>query len=363
MLYNTTKQLKELISRDFEYIKNNNKRVRIFFDIRGMAINIHDRQGSEMLARYYDRDLPVYSNKLINIFNNWFQFFEQHKLELEIIGFAEFGESKYHNEILDNTYKLRRRLERAKRVPELIRKKASDYIKSELTNLAGTLNVPGSKAVIILANEIEIDCTPSFINNYCSIDPDRYVNYIFSKDKDMVQSISDNTKQVIKVVRSDYAVLDKTNCLSKGLKVNLEKDPKYASLILSILGDSADSIPGLNGIGPKGIEKLFLDYEYDEDSEEDMITHFANSVSEVKPQVKQEIEKLRKSYKCVDFDIIIRENEELLNKAIRDKYNSTVNCSTLGSKTNKIYQVEQRLKTVHNCVSELEYAWLLRSIK
>ncbi len=81
---------------------------------------------------------------------------------------------------------------------------------------------------------------------------------IVSHDKDLYQLIDDD-----KVVL--YDPLKKENINEKGCKEKFGVEPKYIIDYLSLVGDSADNIPGVKGIGAKGAKKLIDEFGAIED--------------------------------------------------------------------------------------------------
>lgn len=80
---------------------------------------------------------------------------------------------------------------------------------------------------------------------------------IVSADKDFAQIVSPNIRQLLppKPRVKDWTVLD-----SVGVKTKFGVAPAQIPDFLAIVGDSADNIPGLDGVGPKTAAKWLKDY-------------------------------------------------------------------------------------------------------
>ena len=374
-LYKTTKELKELFDRviSSNTITVDNK-VRLFLDIRGMFINLHDRPGNLLLVNYYKAGNNIYSNIIVNTINSWFSYFKGKNIDCEIIGFAETGSSEYHEELLENEYKIARKKQRNK-IPESERVIGKKYINEQLKNLQMTFNVIGSQAIVVTSDSLEIDCTTQFIKTLNN-DP-KYINFIFTKDKDMCQTLDDNTYIVRKKIRGKYELIDKHSG-SMMLKLTKSIDHRLYSLALSLIGDTADSIHGLKGAGPVLVSnflesngKAILNSEGDTILEQ-MYNHLENNtLDSYGVKVKKILEKddlktkFDISYKCVDFDNIIECNIEELENSIGKYYNKIIHGKTDDPDTmsGKKSWMTKRFMVKHDCTNELEYAYILNNIK
>lgn len=80
---------------------------------------------------------------------------------------------------------------------------------------------------------------------------------IVSSDKDFAQLVGPHTRQMIPPASKskDWTILD-----SIGVKTKFGVPPAQIPFLLSLVGDSADNIPGLNGIGPKTAAKWLKDF-------------------------------------------------------------------------------------------------------
>ena len=371
-LYNTTKQLKGLFDQSI-VPKLENKSARIFLDVRGMFINIHDAEGNRMLVEDFDRNGHLYSNKIINIINNWSNYFRSKNIDCKFVLFAETGDSVWHENLLENGYKIDRKTRRAKSIPEQERNKGSLYIKNELNNLAKTFNMLGTNVAVILSNQLEIDLAPHFIIKHVDINPDHYYNIIFTKDKDIAQTIDENTIIVRKKVRGDYELIDKENAY-KMLKLDKEIDIQLFSIALSILGDAADSIPGIKGCGEKSVSKFLhehgeniLNIEQGGNIYEKVCLYCKDNMTQINKFLTKEkvVEDFGISFACIDFDHIIKHNYDYLIETIARKYMAICESESLHEffKQEKERIFSMRMLNTCGITEEQQYFNLKKGIK
>jgi len=80
--------------------------------------------------------------------------------------------------------------------------------------------------------------------------------FIVSHDKDFMQLVNDSVHLFRPLKYPEVEILDPEGVLSKiGLR------PDQIIDYLAIVGDAADNIPGVKGVGPKGAEKLLQSYQ------------------------------------------------------------------------------------------------------
>ena len=370
VLYNMSKQLKELMEKDIDYLTRNNKKVRIFLDVRGMFINIHQREGNQILVKAAKNNSPIYSSSVIKILNGWTSFYKQHRLEVEFVLFAEIGDSKYHAKLLNNKYKITRRIERAKDIPQEEKSIASNYIKSELQKLKTTFAGRGMNVTVLLSNELEIDCAPHFIINHITVNQNAYYNYIFTKDKDLVQTLDENTAIIRKVVKGPYEKITAMNADLKMLKLHCNIDRRLFSCALAMIGDAADSVPGIKGCGPKSAANFLNNYTIN--SEIDIIEQIIeycsnNTVPKISPRLNCDEGKKEfiTSFKCIDFNTIIKENFDYLNNLITEDYMKINNSCTVYDEElqDKIEWIKKRCMVNHKMFDEMSFYFIANNVK
>jgi DNA polymerase-1 len=79
---------------------------------------------------------------------------------------------------------------------------------------------------------------------------------ILSGDKDLMQLVTDNTQ----ILKPESGAATWKITTSEGVKMEWGVEPSQLLDLLSLYGDSADNIPGVNGVGVKTASKLLNDY-------------------------------------------------------------------------------------------------------
>ena len=115
---------------------------------------------------------------------------------------------------------------------------------------------------------------------------------IISNDKDIAQVIDERIQMLITIPRiKGFIVRDISNVINK-FEVNPDQIVDY----LSLIGDSSDNIPGIQGVGPKTAVKLLEQF---------------GSIDELIRRVN-EIKKVSLKEKIVESADILRKNRELI---------------------------------------------------
>lgn len=118
---------------------------------------------------------------------------------------------------------------------------------------------------------------------------------IATSDKDMRQVVSEN------IFILDTKDIDKPNQLI-GIEEVFEKNGVYPDKIvdlLSLVGDKADNVPGLNGCGEKTAVKWINEYG----SVEEIIKNSDKIGGKIGEKLRENIENIRLSYKLVTIDL------------------------------------------------------------
>ena len=121
---------------------------------------------------------------------------------------------------------------------------------------------------------------------------------IISNDKDIAQVIDDRVQMFITIPgQKGFVLRDTENVINKfGVK------PEQVIDYLSFIGDSADNIPGVLGVGPKTAEKLLQEFG--------SIDGVINRVDEIKKdslreKIKNSVELLKKNRELITLDTSI----------------------------------------------------------
>ena len=140
--------------------------------------------------------------------------------------------------------------------------------------------------------------------------------FIVSSDKDFVQLVTD------KIIL--YRPMEKEYYTPKVVKEKFGVSPKNFILYKTLLGDNSDNIPGVKGLGAKGIFKKFPELQEKDLLLEDIfdiaIRKFKDHV--VYSRILQDEDKLRTSFKVMDLDtpMIDEKEKEYLDSLITDSF-------------------------------------------
>ncbi|RMX34788.1 5'-3' exonuclease [Mycoplasmopsis fermentans] len=104
-------------------------------------------------------------------------------------------------------------------------------------------------------------------------------NLIFSKDKDLLQLVNENTS-VIKVVKENFKVSYELEDINNFENIH-EIKPSQVADYKGLAGDSSDNLKGVNGIGHKGAIKLIQTF--------DSIENMYQNIDQVKGKTKDKL--------------------------------------------------------------------------
>ncbi|HKL44190.1 MAG TPA: 5'-3' exonuclease H3TH domain-containing protein [Candidatus Absconditabacterales bacterium] len=172
------------------------------------------------------------------------------------------------------------------------RVKAPDDFKIQIPivqEVAKKLNIPS----LVLPGYEADDIIASIANKHKS-DSEVLCN-IFSGDKDLKQLLDDN------VIVTDPGKGIKTKTLDFVQEYLFE--PKYILDYLALIGDSADNIKGVPGIGPKGASKLIQKYK----TIENIYEHIDEISGGIKDKLLAGKEEAFKSKQLIELEVIPKE--------------------------------------------------------
>ena len=334
------KYFRELLSEQIKEIVKKGYIPRVFIDIRGIFINIHDKHGKELCRKYNNNDVPAYSREIIQIVNNWISVFKEYKLNPVIVPFAEFGTLDYHLR-LEPKYKVHRKETALKDCGFKLIQESSAYINKEILATDWIFKTKGTNVCTCISENVEFDALPHLLikefpehittfsedeefDPYSEETPtkservlkNKYYNIILTKDKDISQSIDDTTVIVSKKVRGEYYVVDKNN-IGTMLKLKGNIPPHWVSVALGIAGDSSDGFKGVPGLGPVAVYDFINKYykEIDKIDKKNNYRRLVKFLSEndfdckifkkFKNGVLKHKRSFSKSFMLADFDILI----------------------------------------------------------
>ena len=140
--------------------------------------------------------------------------------------------------------------------------------------------------------------------------------FIVSSDKDFLQLVTD------KIIL--YRPMEKEYYTPKVVKEKFGVSPNNFILYKTLLGDNSDNIPGVKGLGIKGIFKKFPELQEADLTLEDIFDISARKFKDhvVYSRILHEQDKIETSFKVMDLgDPMINKNEEeYLDKVIDDEF-------------------------------------------
>lgn len=242
------------------------KHINLFVDVKGCAPALYLEWGVRTILDYS----KTHRHISVHLFSAILQFIAFHKLyaakrgiTISFYFFMEQGKSKYHLNIY-NGYKENRNIsdffnldmEDKELLAKLLDKNydISEYVINRIP-----------KCYFYKLQFCEADFIPWYLMKYKipKITVDESLNLIYSRDKDMHQCLGfPNTYQYYRAnYRDSSCLINEDNCFEHWFKTPCRKADRAADwfpLFLSMVGDAADGIPGIKGIGAKTIIK-FLD--------------------------------------------------------------------------------------------------------
>ncbi len=348
-IYHPTQVIQKLLNDKLPLFTDDSRRiVRLFLDVRGSFVNIHDLSGKTLLANLSEKQNHNYSRKTIALVNSWFSYLMTRGYQVEFVIFAEHGTSRYHERISNGTYKEKRIKTNKEETPEEIKKVADAYVNSELTLLQYIFSTVGTKAICYFVEETEVDFVPQMVISNDE-KPDNYFNIILSKDKDLTQILQyPNTIQIKKSPKLDYEIVEATTAGIKMLKLKFNIPIEYFSLALALIGDLADSVYGVDGIGVVKAQNIILELldeldEIDGDAHCDNLLEIIDKkdltgkknciilknkldVKVLKHDNRTNRELLTDSYKMVDFAVMLADEEinQNVTQPLINQYNQSI---------------------------------------
>lgn len=352
-----------------EHTENEQVTYNIFIDVRSAIPKIYEEETKLELVKAYTvrNDKFVMARGIIKLINHYAKYFRKKNLQYNIILFSESGDSLYHKKI-DKEYKSKRKQSKLKAVSynqELLTN-ASSIIDYNIKTLEKVLNNIENVYYFHL-DYLEADFIPHYIKEqYGMNEKSTNFNIILSNDKDLGQSITDNTIQIA-YKSKEYKVFDTSNAFlmlkPSSVKVfSYDKlyDIKAFPYLLAFIGDSSDSVKGLPSIGFVGAYKYFndlytmgvLDFVSVEHSD---IVDFINSLGLKDNTTKKLIlnkEIFDNAFKLVSFDALI----ENLQYEFVEKIKSVVErTKTFSQEPDKmvVYNTMQKICSDTNLFSSL----------
>jgi len=142
-----------------------------------------------------------------------------------------------------------------------------------------------------------------------------------SESKGMDAVVASGDKDLMSLVSKNTTILDtKWQILEIGdvtLKMGVE--PKYIHLLLSIMGDAADNIPGLRGAGPKTAINWIKQYP--------TLTDLKNNTDKIKGKIgdniRENFKDIELSYELVELKTDVEIEDTIFDLSIKPKFNES----------------------------------------
>jgi 5'-3' exonuclease len=145
---------------------------------------------------------------------------------------------------------------------------------------------------------------------------------IVSADKDFLQLVNDNVTVYSPIVKEYYT--------PKLVKEKFGLPPQNFILYKILMGDNSDKVPGLKGLGPKKLFKLFPELQDKEMSLGDLHNICEGKYKEniIYSRVIFDYEMLQRNYKIMDLGSpLVDENEKLLIQQLTEETTNKLNAS------------------------------------
>jgi len=301
---------------------NTDTNIIIYIDTRSIIPHLYGEDMAKLVLK--NKEKRLIAKGILELIYHYKKYFKKYEFKnnARFILFSETGESLYHKKIFKN-YKANRKITKlnlygSNELKESIQKQ----MYQEIVETYQYLNTTYSEDIICYnLDYLEADFIPLYIMyKYKLYNDNNFFNIILSKDKDLLQClINDNIIQITKP-KKEYRFNNCYNAIQTFDKDNISnyKENKaiiygyIIAIILAVLGDRADNVEGIQGIGFKTIYK-FLNKLFDLSNINDFI-----SIDDIIDKIEQlnindntgkkllnNIDKLQQSYKLVSFKELI----------------------------------------------------------
>lgn len=252
----------------YQYLDNlisisKRKRMKLYIDVKGCATAVFQQWAVQTILAQSKGSSVVDTS----LFSGILEFIAYHKLyskkrniPIEMYFFMETGNSSYHTSVYPD-YKAHRKDVDFFGLNEQDREYYLGVLRKNYIVASKVINkIPD--CYFIKLDYLEADFMPYYLMKYelDKNDVDASINVIYSLDKDMHQCLdSPNIYQFFRHYKN-VKMLDQTNFLSSWFKLEsyeMNNAADWFPLILAILGDDCDGIPGIKGIGGVTIREMF----------------------------------------------------------------------------------------------------------
>lgn len=300
----------------YKLIDNLNiNKINFFIDLNGICKGFYKESTVLYEINEYLEKQQVSGKLIVELkswLNNLYKLFN--KKDLYFIIFYDNGQC-LQNKLIDSTYKANRQIsnliiDEDKNTTEIFRGIKRYYYEKIVEEISKP-----DLCSVIYSKDYETDLVPHYCikNNLFDSSEKDVLNIIISLDKDLIQTTDiDNVDSYTVVTptgfkadketrkyKLNFRIYDKKN----GLQYIYKKfqpgiiTSKYIPLVLALMGDTSDNIPGIRGIGPakaiKLIEKNNIPYNID---------GIKSNLSKMPEIIKKNIDKIVLNLKLISFD-------------------------------------------------------------
>lgn len=252
----------------YQYLDNlislsKRKRMKLYIDVKGCATAVFQQWVVQTILAQSKGSSIVDTS----LFNGILEFIAYHKLyskkrniPIEMYFFMETGNSSYHVGIYPD-YKAHRKDVDFFGLGEVEREYYLSILRKNYVVAEKVVNkIPD--CYFIKLDYLEADFMPYYLMKYelDKNDVDSSINVIYSLDKDMYQCLdSANIYQFFRHYKN-VKMLNQDNFMSSWFKLenyNVGNAAEWFPMVLAILGDDCDGVPGIKGIGGVTFREMF----------------------------------------------------------------------------------------------------------
>lgn len=237
---------------------NNPTNINLFIDLKNVLKGIYMKHAVENIVESTRRAKYVDTS----IFSSLITFISFHKIwahkrgvNVNFFVFFESGHSVYHLNI-DKTYKCSRKIASVYGVDVSYQEEFFQILHANLQLIEKACNgLP--KVYVLRLHNLECDFLPYYLLTRAAFGKNtNQLNMIYSNDKDMWQTVNNNTFAFSKNGKVK-TLITPDGLMTRFLKRQCDIDNSYFTMAKAIWGDSGDDIDGVQGVGAVGIIEMF----------------------------------------------------------------------------------------------------------
>jgi 5'-3' exonuclease len=322
--YPTYEDLNNMLGEDYEKYKN----ITIYFDLKNCMTGLFNEKTLQFISEngrdknYPSGDIFLEWIKYVIYFYKYMKFKSK---KINLVFFADVGKSMYHTGIFKE-YKGNRSITRFKIISEFEQDLVKRIVKKNIENIMKL----GKK--IYACNTFYLEyCESDFVPHYIIskfMNHDDDLNLIFSNDSDMMQTlVFDNTKIYNRRTQEHKSILTNKNWHEK-LDIPNNIPVENYVYIKSLIGDTADGIPGVKTLGIKKCSKLFENNSIKSLYELRSLIQSSTNISKgMKQTIIDNFFYVERNYQLVSFDELINNLHIDIKRELNNAYDEDVDNS------------------------------------